>query len=102
MSATTTVAVDLPGIYVFKLTADDGDATSTDLVAITVGESAPTVTVTITPPVEVGSAAGLRADVSTDGTPWATTVTWSKVSGPGDVTFGPATQDTTRHVHRTR
>lgn len=89
----TTASFTVAGVYVLRLTATDGALTSSDDVMIT-------VTVNEAPLVNAGPAqsvmfpypVALDGTVSDDGFPKppALTTTWSKVSGPGNVTFGKA------------
>ena len=92
-SVDTTASFSVSGIYVLRLTADDGDLTDYDEVTITV--NAP-------PSVDAGSDdsitlpdddVNLDATVSDDGLPnppASVSVTWTKQSGLGTVTFGNA------------
>jgi RHS repeat-associated protein len=85
------------GRYVLRLTASDSQYTTSDEVVVTVnnpqGNRAPTVNAgadrTITLPVDTLTLQGTAAD---DGLPEGSTlsVAWSKVGGPGAVTFGSA------------
>lgn len=86
----TIVQFDAPGTYVFRLTVSDGQKDANDLVVVTVGETAPVVTVSLVDaaPVIVGTGAEFQAVVTTDGEEWLASVAWSKVSGPGSVDFG--------------
>jgi hypothetical protein len=92
----------MAGTYVLMLTAKDTSLTGTDTVTITVNpdatNNAPVVEAGLNQTVPVSRAASLDATVSDDGLPAGATVTqtWSKVSGPGTVTFGSASAvDTT-------
>jgi len=90
----TTAAFSVSGVYVLRLTADDDDAQTYDDVQITVNASntAPTVDAGVDQGIAPLSAtATLDATVTDDGLPdppAAYTVTWTKQSGPGTVTFG--------------
>ena len=84
------------GVYVLSLTADDGDLTTSDDVAVTVNQAAQT---NQTPVVDAGpnmtidlsTAAILDGAVSDDGLPSGQlSVHWSKSSGPGSVSFANA------------
>ncbi|MGY1615589.1 right-handed parallel beta-helix repeat-containing protein [Geodermatophilus sp. SYSU D00691] len=100
----TTATFATAGTYVLRLTADDGALQASDDVTVTVTDPAPTNTA---PTVNAGSdsavtrptAATLDGTVTDDGLPTppgAVTTTWSKVAGPGTVTFAdPAAGDTT-------
>jgi hypothetical protein len=88
------------GTYVLRLTAGDGALSSTLEVTVTV-DAAPTstnvgVAVDAGPDVNVvlGEQASLSGTATDDGKPQppgAFTLSWSKVSGPGSVTFGNPT-----------
>ena len=98
----TTASFSTQGTYVLRLTATDGELSSFDEVTVVV--SPPTVN---SPPgndagadqtIALPGFASLDATVTDDGLPAppALTTTWSKISGPGTVTFGDAnSQDTT-------
>ena len=95
-AASTTVDFTATGSYVLTLTASDGELSASDDIAIAVGgvvNQPPTVDVggdqTITLPVNVVSVSGTVTD---DGLPGpSVTLQWTKVSGPGAVSFGNAT-----------
>ncbi|MEO5710848.1 MAG: carbohydrate binding domain-containing protein [Nocardioidaceae bacterium] len=104
--ADTTATFSAAGTYVLRLTGSDSALASADDVTVTVDASgggvqntAPAVSagadLTITQP----GAASLRGTVTDDGLPnppGTTTVAWSRVSGPGTVTFADASKaDTT-------
>ena len=87
-----------PGTYIIRLNVFDGALTSTDDATITVNPSgqanqAPIVNAgadqTITLPASA-SLSGMATDDGLPTPPAAITTTWSKVSGPGTVTFGNA------------
>jgi hypothetical protein len=92
-SLTTSVAFSREGFYVLRLSASDGQYFSNDDIGVVViqGNQAPIVnagqpmTVTQDAPVIT-----LKGDVQDDGLPYGSKATsqWSKVSGPGNVTFG--------------
>ena len=94
-SANTTVNFSATGVYVLTLTANDGELSGSASVTITtdgVANQAPTVDAgpdrTITLPV---NSVSIAASVTDDGVPGPTVTTqWSKVSGPGSVTFSNA------------
>jgi len=100
----TTAYFSEAGAYVLRLTADDGEFTEYDEVAITVN---PAVPENQAPSVAAGDddAVNLSDDANLDGTvsdddlpdpPASVTTTWTKQSGPGTVTFGNASAvDTT-------
>ncbi|HKO42296.1 MAG TPA: PKD domain-containing protein [Pyrinomonadaceae bacterium] len=91
----TTASFSSAGVYVLRLTADDGEYASTSDVTIRVEPAAnnqpPTVNAgagqTISLPVDSVTLHGTVAD---DGLPFGSTllITWSVVSGPGNVVFG--------------
>ena len=90
----TTVTFGADGIYVLRLTASDGAVTVSDDVTITVNpvppNSAPVVNAGADQTITLPSSATLSGTATDDGLPSppaALTRTWSKVSGPGTVTF---------------
>lgn len=100
----TTASFSLPGTYVLRLSATDGALTTADDVTITVlsatpGNTAPSVNAGPDQSVVLPASASLQGTVSDDGLPdppGVTTVSWSKVSGPGTVSFSaPASPTTT-------
>jgi hypothetical protein len=97
-AALTTATFSTAGSYVLRLTANDSALTASDDVVITVNPAPP---VNQPPVVNAGAdqtitlpaTASLSGTVTDDGLPnppAAVTTTWSKVSGPGTVTFGNA------------
>ena len=102
----TTASFSVAGTYVLRLTASDGSLQTSDTVTIIV-EAADAPPVNQPPSVSagpdrsivLGSAASLDGTVSDDGlpaAPGAVTRTWSKISGPGTVSFADASAtDTT-------
>ena len=80
-----------PGTYVLRLTANDSEHSSNDQVTITVtaANQAPVVNAGQDQSISLPAAANLNGTVSDDGLPVGSTLTttWSKVSGPGDVSF---------------
>lgn len=87
----TTATFSAPGIYVLVLTANDGDVASDDTVEILVNE-APKVNAGPAQTIALDEVADLDGTVTDDGRPTPVTLTtnWTKVSGPGNVTFGNA------------
>jgi len=91
-SPTTTATFGADGIYVLRLTATDGAVTVSDDITITVNPPnlAPSVNAgadrTITLPATT-SLAGTASDDGRPSPPAAMTFAWSKVAGPGTVTF---------------
>ena len=90
-AANTTATFSAPGTYVLALSASDGNVTADDTITIIVNE-APKVVVGPAKTVNLGQSAALTGTVTDDGRPAPATLTttWSKVSGPGTVTFGNA------------
>jgi hypothetical protein len=97
----TTASFSTDGVYVLRLTADDGQLDANDAVTITVNpvNTAPSVEAGANQAITLPDSANLDGTVSDDGwpdPPGAVTTAWSKVSGPGTVTFGNASAvDTT-------
>jgi uncharacterized protein YjiK len=98
----TTATFSDPGTYVLRLTADDGDLTASDDVTVRVNpvNQAPVVSAgpdrEITLPTNSVALDGTVTDDGLPNPPGAVSTTWSKVSGPGTVTFGNASAvDTT-------
>jgi hypothetical protein len=92
----TSATFGVAGDYVLRLTGSDGSLQASDDVAVTVTD--PTGPANVAPTVSAGpdvavtrpDAATLAGSVSDDGLPnppGAVTTSWSKVSGPGTVTF---------------
>ena len=101
----TTASSRAAGTYVLRLSVTDSALTANDEVTVVVNPPSPT---NAPPSVSAGAdqtvtlhrpSASLDGTVTDDGLPnppGATTPTWSKVSGPGTVTFGnPNAVDTT-------
>ncbi|MBI3466591.1 MAG: alginate lyase family protein [Planctomycetes bacterium] len=93
----TTAAFSAPGVYVLQLQASDGALIGSDRVTITVVDSsqndAPVVNAGLDQTILTTSSANLDGTVTDDGRPnppGTVTTVWSKVSGPGRVTFGNA------------
>ncbi len=93
-SASTTAQFSQAGTYVLRLTASDGQLSSSDQVTIVVND-----VVVNTPPVTsagsnqqttVGTPVVLSGTITDDGLPGPTTASWSRVSGPNAVSFGNA------------
>ena len=88
----TTATFSAPGTYTLRLTADDSALSAFDEVVITVQQT-PQVGAGPDRTVTLPAAATLDGTVTDDG---PVQTTWSKVSGPGAVTFAnPALVDTT-------
>ena len=99
----TTATFGAAGSYTLRLTGDDTARTSSDDVVVTVDpaplvNAAPTVDAGADQSITLPGGAALSGTVSDDGLPVGAPVssTWSKVSGPGSVTFAdPAKPATT-------
>ena len=94
-SLTSTAAFSAAGSYTLRLTANDGALSGTDEVVVTVSAAnqAPVANAGLDASVSLPNALTLAGSVSDDGLPQppgTVTVAWSKVSGPGTVTFGDA------------
>jgi RHS repeat-associated protein len=90
-----TFVVDKPGTYVLQLIVNDGKLQSkpdTSLITTT-GNSAPVVQAGTDQTITLPANADLAGTVTDDGLPQggSLTITWSKFSGPGTVTFGNPT-----------
>ncbi len=83
-----------PGTYVLTLTGDDGQASVSDSVTIFVGQNeAPVVTANSEALIVLPALANLDGTANDDGLPnppATLTFTWTKLTGPGDVTFANA------------
>ena len=96
-SADTSATFSAAGTYVLRLTGNDSALTSADDVTVTVNPAsgrrptlAPTVNAGADQTITLSGAAQLSGSVTDDGLPnppGTTTITWSKVSGPGTVSF---------------
>jgi PKD repeat protein len=98
--AATTATFTVAGVYVLRLSATDGALTSSDEIQITVipQNQAPVVNAGADQSITLPNAATLNATVSDDGLPQGSSlaITWSKVSGPGTVSFAnPGAAQTT-------
>lgn len=97
----TTATFSMAGTYVLRLTAFDGEFTVFDEATVVVDpvNQPPVVHAGSDQSVAITDAATLDGTVIDDGlpvSPGAVTTTWSKLSGPGTVTFGsPSAIDTT-------
>jgi len=94
-SATTIAHFGSAGAYVLRLTATDGELTTTSDVNITVTppNQAPTVDAGADQTITLPAGANLNGTVGDDGLPLGSSVStlWSMVSGPGTVTFANPT-----------
>jgi len=96
----TSASFSVAGDYVLRLTASDGQLSSSDEVAVTVNavNQAPAVDAGPDQTIRLPNTATLNGTVSDDGFPSGSTLTiaWSTVSGLGTVTFAsPNTMSTT-------
>src|SRR5207249_2522919 len=83
------------GTYTLRLTASDGALSSTSDISVVVNgataNTAPVVNAGATQTIKLPASANLSGTASDDGLPNGTLqTTWSKVSGPGTLTFGNA------------
>jgi len=96
--ASTTATFSLPGTYVLRLTGSDSDLISDDDVTVTVNPSAgnqpPAVSAGANQTIQIENAATLNGTATDDGLPAGSTltITWSVVSGPGQVVFANSHQ----------
>jgi hypothetical protein len=94
----TTASFSVAGSYVLRLSANDSALQASDDISVTVNSAgpsnqAPSVNAGPDQTIKLRGVANLDGTVSDDGLPnppGALTTTWSKVSGPGTVTFGSA------------
>jgi hypothetical protein len=89
----TTASFSAAGSYVLRLVASDGELSDNDSlrVAVSAANQAPQVNAGADQSTNTASPINLDATVSDDGLPSNTlTYSWSKVSGPGNVSFGNA------------
>jgi uncharacterized protein YjiK len=95
-SVDTQASFSAAGTYVLQLSASDGALSASDVMQVTVqsgtGNTAPQVNAGPDQTITLPAQAALDGTVSDDGLPSPPTLTstWSKVSGPGTVTFGNA------------
>ncbi|HLG15061.1 MAG TPA: PKD domain-containing protein, partial [Blastocatellia bacterium] len=98
-SPATAASFSLPGAYVLRLSAFDTELTGTDDVTVNVfpPNQAPMVDAGADQTIELPAVATLNGTVTDDGLPPGSTLTiqWSKVSGPGAVTFSSPNQPVT-------
>jgi concanavalin A-like lectin/glucanase superfamily protein/Big-like domain-containing protein/K319-like protein len=92
-SVVTNATFSVAGVYVLRLTANDGALSTSDDVSVTVNpvivvNQAPVVNAGLDQTITLPSGANLNGTVSDDGLPAGSlTISWSVVSGPGTVTF---------------
>ncbi len=99
----TTATFSAAGTYDLRLTANDSALSASDDLIVTVNPAAATNTAPVVnagpdQTITLPAAANLSGTVTDDGLPnppGAVTSTWSKVSGPGTVTFGNASAKAT-------
>jgi PKD repeat protein len=99
----TTATFSVAGTYDLRLTANDSALSASDDIIVTVNAAppvnkAPTVSAGPNQTITLPGTASLAGTVSDDGLPnppAKVTTTWSKVSGPGTVTFGNASATST-------
>jgi hypothetical protein len=96
-SVVTSVGFSVSGVYVLRLSADDGELVGSDDVTVTVSDvpvnQVPVVDAGPDVGVVVGGLVDVGVSVSDDGLPvppGVVVVGWEKVSGPGVVSFGDA------------
>jgi hypothetical protein len=100
-AATTTATFSVAGTYVLLLTASDGALSAADDVTVTVSAAPnqpPVVNAGANQSITLPGTATLSATVSDDGQPsppGAVTLTWTRVSGTGTVTFSAPGATTT-------
>lgn len=100
-AASTTATFSAAGTYILRLTANDSVLSTSDDVTITVNSGppvnqAPVVNAGVDQTIAPGATANLAGTVSDDGLPSNNvTKTWSRVSGPGTVSFGNANAEVT-------
>ncbi len=92
----TLAAFSIPGVYVLRLTADDSALSSSDDVTITFGfpNQPPVVSAGADQSIEFPNPAQLAGTATDDGLPnppGALTFLWSKISGPGNLSFSNKT-----------
>ncbi len=101
-STTPNVTFSLPGDYVLRLTAGDGEHTASDDVNVTAlpANMAPIVNAGPDQTITLPNTAALGGTASDDGLPAGGTLTtfWSQLSGPGVVNFDDPDSPTTRAV----
>jgi RHS repeat-associated protein len=97
-AAATTAKFSKPGTYVLRLSANDSQLSASDQITVTVIQSnrPPTVDAGADQTLNLYNVAELSGTVTDDGLPNNTvSLSWTKVSGPGDVAFSAAAASTT-------
>ena len=101
-ASTSDVTFTLPGEYVLRLTAGDGEHTVSDDVTVTAlpANMAPIVNAGPDQTITLPNTVTLSGTVSDDGLPTGGTLTtfWSQLSGPGVVSFDNSSDPVTRAV----
>ncbi|PYP84331.1 MAG: hypothetical protein DMF61_19995, partial [Blastocatellia bacterium AA13] len=92
----TAAAFTAPGIYVLRLSASDTELSASDDVTVTVvpPNQAPVVSAGANQTIELPDSAALNGTAVDDGLPPGSTliIAWTKMSGPGTVTFSAPNQ----------
>jgi len=95
----TAASFSAPGTYLLRLTTSDSEIEASDDLIITVRppNQAPSVSAGIAQTITLPAAANLNGTITDDGLPMGSSVSanWSRLSGPGEVTFGDATNPAT-------
>ena len=98
-TAATTATFSTAGIYILRLTGSDSAlSTSADVtIAVNAANQAPAVSAGSDQTITLPNSAGLNGTAGDDGLPGGSVlaINWSKVSGPGSVTFTPSDAATT-------
>jgi hypothetical protein len=99
-AASTSASFSDPGIYVLRLTGDDGALQAFDELTVSVSSTpvneAPVVDAGVDQSVVLPNGVSLVGSVTDDGLPSGSLSSlWSMVSGPGSVTFGDASAAST-------
>ena len=101
-AAVTNASFSAAGTYVLRLTASDSVLSASDTVTVTVNaaatNAAPTVSAGPDRTITLPSAALLQGSASDDGKPsppGTLTLRWTRVSGPGTVTFSAPAAEVT-------
>ncbi len=98
-AAATTATFSVPGTYQVQLTANDSQFVTTDLTTIVIkppANKAPVVNAGTDQTLNLYNTAALNGTVTDDNLPTNTlAILWSKVSGPGDISFSDPTSATT-------
>ncbi len=94
-SASTQAHFRAPGSYQLRVVASDGELSASDTIVVSVASAATNIAPIVSAGADfstsIGTTVQMSGNVSDDGLPNPPAVvatTWSKVSGPGSVTFG--------------